>query len=217
MKKINLFFVRHGETYFNTCRKIQGWSDSLLTEKGQLEATHAGQWIADNVQLNRVYSSDLGRTKATTRLILLENKHQKSLPITYSTQFREAFFGSFEGDRLNQLAGLLRISVSAENDSELALVVNEDDMMNQVKKSDPTHDAEDATAFWRRVRKGLADIWDNSNDGDNILVVTHGALIRKLASRTENRYHENPDNGSISLFEMTDELDLTLQKYNQCV
>ena len=63
----------------------------------------------------------------------------------------------------------------------------------------------------------IALVSNNSNDGDNILVVTHGALIRKLASRTENRYHENPDNGSISLFEMTDELDLTLQKYNQCV
>ncbi|WP_294976513.1 histidine phosphatase family protein [uncultured Leuconostoc sp.] len=215
MKKINLFFVRHGETYFNKFHKIQGWSDSLLTEKGQLQAIHTGKWIDGNVKLDRVYSSDLGRTKTTTQLILLENKNRESLSIIYSSQLREVFFGSFEGDKLNQLVDLFDIIIPVENDSELASYVDEDEMMNQVKKYDPIHDAEDAAEFWHRVKKGLADIWADSDDGDNILVVTHGALIRKLASRIENCYHENPDNGSISTFEMTDVADLTLQKYNQ--
>lgn len=216
MKKINLYFVRHGETYFNTTHKIQGWSDSLLTEKGVLEATHVGQWINNNLQLSSIYSSDLGRAKCTTKLILSENDDSKSLPLAYLSYFREEFFGSFEGDRLNQLAGLLDMTQPVANDSELAAYVDEDEIMNQVKQSDPTHDAEDATTFWTRVQQGLEQIWSDSDDGDNILVVTHGAVIRKLAARTENHYYENPANASISLFEMTDVLNLTLQKYNQC-
>lgn len=30
---ITVYFVRHGETYFNRFARLQGWSDTLLTEK----------------------------------------------------------------------------------------------------------------------------------------------------------------------------------------
>lgn len=37
-----LYLVRHGETLFNIQGKIQGWSDSPLTERGIKQALGAG-------------------------------------------------------------------------------------------------------------------------------------------------------------------------------
>lgn len=34
MKQLKLYFVRHGQTIFNKYNRMQGWSDSPLTEKG---------------------------------------------------------------------------------------------------------------------------------------------------------------------------------------
>lgn len=30
---VNIYMVRHGETYFNLLHRFQGWSDAPLTEK----------------------------------------------------------------------------------------------------------------------------------------------------------------------------------------
>lgn len=35
---INVYFVRHGQTYLNLYHRMQGWSDSPLTEKGLADA-----------------------------------------------------------------------------------------------------------------------------------------------------------------------------------
>lgn len=44
-QNIKLYLVRHGETYFNTCQKIQGWSDSLLTKAGVNQAVILGDGL----------------------------------------------------------------------------------------------------------------------------------------------------------------------------
>ncbi len=33
MSNINIYMVRHGETYFNFLHRFQGWSDAPLTKK----------------------------------------------------------------------------------------------------------------------------------------------------------------------------------------
>lgn len=43
---INVYFVRHGQTYLNLYHRMQGWSDSPLTEKGLADAARAGQALA---------------------------------------------------------------------------------------------------------------------------------------------------------------------------
>lgn len=66
-QNIKLYLVRHGETYFNTCQKIQGWSDSLLTKAGVNQAAILGDGLK-NLPFSKVYSSDLGRAKGTALL-----------------------------------------------------------------------------------------------------------------------------------------------------
>ena len=46
MKKLNVYLVRHGQTYYNIYNKLQGWSNSPLTQKGMQDARNAGEKLA---------------------------------------------------------------------------------------------------------------------------------------------------------------------------
>ena len=41
-KGITVYLVRHGQTWFNHFNKMQGWSDSPLTENGIQDGTNTG-------------------------------------------------------------------------------------------------------------------------------------------------------------------------------
>ena len=43
-----LYLMRHGETMFNEKKKIQGWTDSPLTELGKAQALKAKAWFDEN-------------------------------------------------------------------------------------------------------------------------------------------------------------------------
>ena len=63
-----VFLVRHGETEWNVQRRIQGHSDSPLTQSG---IDQAGQVAArlKNEGITHIIASDLGRTQQTAQLI----------------------------------------------------------------------------------------------------------------------------------------------------
>jgi len=219
-QNIKLYLVRHGETYFNTCQKIQGWSDSLLTKAGVNQAVILGDGLK-NLPFSKVYSSDLGRAKGTADIVL-SVRHDKMMDeLEIVPNFREQFFGSFEGDHLNMLSQLFeddnKLLSSVVNDSELAKFKSEDDIMNQFKLVDPTHEAENASEFWKRVDQGFNYVYSTAHDGDQILIITLGALIRKLATRVTGTYHQNPDNASLSIFEMDETKCMKLVSYDQLV
>jgi len=185
-QNIKLYLVRHGETYFNTCQKIQGWSDSLLTKTGVNQAAILGNGLK-NLPFSKVYTSDLGRAKGTADIL--------------SHLFK---------DDNNLLSSVV-------NDSELAKFKSEDTIMNQFKLVDPTHEAENASEFWKRVEQGFNYVYSKAQDGDQILIITHGALIRKLATRVTGTYHQNPDNASLSIFEMDETKRMKLVSYDQLI
>lgn len=43
---LHLHVVRHGQTYFNRYNRLQGWSNSPLTQSGLDDAEHAGTYLA---------------------------------------------------------------------------------------------------------------------------------------------------------------------------
>ncbi|MFU0771743.1 MAG: hypothetical protein ACFWUH_09555 [Limosilactobacillus fermentum] len=60
MTKINIYLVRHGQTYYNIYNKLQGWSNSPLTDQGYQDAEKAGQRLKD-VHFDAAFCSDLTR------------------------------------------------------------------------------------------------------------------------------------------------------------
>ncbi|MEL1196595.1 phosphoglycerate mutase family protein, partial [Staphylococcus epidermidis] len=57
MKTVTVYLVRHGQTWFNRFNKMQGWSDSPLTDKGIADAKRAGDLLS-HITFTHAYSSD---------------------------------------------------------------------------------------------------------------------------------------------------------------
>ncbi len=96
MTKLNLYVVRHGQTYFNIYNKLQGWSNSPLTQKGIDGAVATGKRLAD-VHFEAAYCSDTTRAMDTAKLILKENNASAVKEPQTTMFFREEFYGYYEG------------------------------------------------------------------------------------------------------------------------
>lgn len=65
---LQVYLVRHGETVWNAERRIQGQSDSPLTEKGEQQAHQVSERVK-HLGITHVITSDLGRTRRTAEII----------------------------------------------------------------------------------------------------------------------------------------------------
>ncbi|MBC8944938.1 MULTISPECIES: 2,3-diphosphoglycerate-dependent phosphoglycerate mutase GpmB [Xenorhabdus] len=65
---LQVYLVRHGETEWNVARRIQGQSDSPLTEIGRRQALLVAQRVQSE-NITHVITSDLGRTRETAEII----------------------------------------------------------------------------------------------------------------------------------------------------
>ena len=65
---LQVYLVRHGETLWNAERRIQGQSDSPLTEKGETQARQVAE-RAKALGITHIITSDLGRTRRTAEII----------------------------------------------------------------------------------------------------------------------------------------------------
>lgn len=66
---MNVFYVvRHGETENNRAKRLSGWIDTPLTDRG-LEPTKAVIKKLSNIQIDEIYSSDAGRAFVTAYVV----------------------------------------------------------------------------------------------------------------------------------------------------
>ncbi|NGZ75363.1 histidine phosphatase family protein [Saccharibacillus alkalitolerans] len=181
-KKVNLYLVRHGETYLNRYGRMQGWADSPLTEEGKVVAVAAGQKLADT-EFAYVYTSDSGRTLETAEIILKESRYP--IPVINRTKaFRETFFGSFEGEVSAVAWSKIAQENGLTNFRELIAGCTVSEIADLTKKADPYHHAENFEELWARIGGGLDSLVDlDCADGANILIVTHGNTIRNIVNR----------------------------------
>lgn len=93
-----ILVTRHGETQWNTLRKMQGHLDSPLTEMGEKQATWLGERLKDT-KIHQIYSSPSGRAFNTAEII---NKHQ-GLEIATSDALKEIYLGEWEGKQVTEI------------------------------------------------------------------------------------------------------------------
>ncbi|MFC2746442.1 MAG: histidine phosphatase family protein, partial [Parascardovia denticolens] len=61
---LHMYIVRHGQTYFNRYNRLQGWSNSPLTQAGIADAHKAGEKLAQ-VVFSAAFCSDTTRAEQT--------------------------------------------------------------------------------------------------------------------------------------------------------
>lgn len=215
MKTFTAYFVRHGQTMLNHYNKIQGWIDSPLTEKGIADAKRAGEQLK-KIDFNAAYSSDSGRAIETASYILKANPENINIISYQYPEFREQCHGYFEGNDANQMWQFVGEQVQLTSESAVLGKYGLEKARDLIHKADLYGEAESNAMFWDRLDRGFNKLRANTNDGDQVLVVSHGMTIRSIIDRYAPELDKGVPtiNGSISKLTITDD-DIKVDFFNR--
>ncbi|CAL8135397.1 unnamed protein product [Orchesella dallaii] len=160
--KFLVTFVRHGETFMNSKRLIQGHTDSALSDIGIEQAKVLGRAITSTT-FTRAYSSDLQRAYNTANLILGELK-TSSPDVIKHVGLRERCYGEAEGKPAQEfIQEAAKVNVSAHEYT-------------------PTggESPQDLNSRVSEFFKELCKLSETTTLHENILVVSHGGWIQAL-------------------------------------
>ena len=93
-----ILLVRHGETEWNATGRVQGWTDSLLSDRGRAQAGRLAGRLTPT-PLAAVYASDLVRARDTARALAAPH----DLLVRDHPGLRERCYGAWEGLTLREL------------------------------------------------------------------------------------------------------------------
>ncbi|GAA2985488.1 histidine phosphatase family protein [Lentilactobacillus parakefiri] len=218
MSKFNLYMVRHGQTYFNIYNKLQGWSNSPLTEKGIQNAVDTGEKLK-NTKFAAAYCSDTTRAEQTAQTILDKNDASDiDAPIT-SMFFREEFYGYFEGNDMSQAWYLAGAPHGLPTFRDIVEKYSIGKAKDYLKEADPFHQAENNQEYWTRLDQGFDLIKQNPDikDGDNVLLISHGNTLLSIVERYGKGQFdvtERPANGSLTKLTVDGD-DIQVVSFNQ--
>ena len=165
-----IYIVRHGETTWNVKRKMQGHKDSPLTKKGIEQAKDIKKEL-DNIHFYRVFSSDLLRAKKTAEIIALEKK----LAVTTTKALRERSFGKYEGTTVKEMQSLItKLKKSLKKKFSYEMI----------------DDVENNEQLLLRLIPFLREV-AIAYKGKNILVVSHGGVMRLLLIHFGSASYDN--------------------------
>lgn len=150
-----LCLVRHGETHWNTERRLQGHLDIPLNDHGREQASATAALLSGQ-HFDAIYSSDLIRAMETAQRIF-GGTDPVALP-----ELRERHYGSFQGLTYEE----------AKQKLPEAYVAFE----NRNPSFEFPGGGESLLAFRGRVEYAL-NLLANRHTGQHILVVTHGGVL----------------------------------------
>ena len=165
---MNLYLMRHGETYWNLRGCFQGSADVDLTDYGiELAKRTSEGFVKDGIRFDRIYVSPLLRARRTAAAV---NAPQKA-PLYVDERLREMCFGTYEGKPVHELK------------------MTDRNVQNLLDKPSLYH----ATV----MGEGFADVYARIDDFmeqelmplehepgvENVLAVCHGAVIRVFLTR----------------------------------
>lgn len=222
---LHLYLVRHGQTLFNRYNRLQGWSNSPLTEKGLKDADKAAKKL-QNITFAAAYCSDTTRAQITAQRILDANEAAGNArpKLVSDMHFREQCYGYFEGQDMQMAWWAAGAPHGAKTYNEIVEKFGLAATRDMLKEADPFHDAESDIEYWTRVEDGFKLIASNSSlkDGDNVLQISHGNTLLSIMHRFAPIGYdlsERPENGSVTRldFDTTKPIDnaITIQGYNE--
>lgn len=125
--KDGFYFLRHGESQHNRLDRVNGWTDSPLTERGEAQARAAALILAQQ-PIHRIVTSDLLRARRTAEIVAetLEKRRVEVFP-----GLRERHWGIYEDQPCSLRPGLEGVPEGGEGpDDYYCRVV---DTLNQIR------------------------------------------------------------------------------------
>ncbi|MDL2217311.1 histidine phosphatase family protein [Christensenellaceae bacterium OttesenSCG-928-M15] len=192
---MNLIFIRHGQTHWNSLRKTQGRTDIPLDETGLCQA----RLVASRLKrrpVTAVLTSPLMRARQTAECIATPHG---LAPIEYPLLI-EQDFGDWEGIPIDQLTDSFPAQLSDWWKDPFSSIPQGGESMQAVKD---------------RLLPLLNDLTSSYQQKDTIAIVGHSVplrlLIAHLLGLAESRLHHfRLDNASITEFQITGERTIML-------
>ena len=159
MTPTTLIIIRHGETEWNREKRMQGTTDTRLSDIGRAQAQALGRRLTGH-PFSALYSSNLSRAHDTARAIA----DATGAALVQDARLQERRFGVFEG--------LTAEEIMARYPEEHARFISRD----------PDYEVpggECARAFTLRCLGCLAEIADRHR-GTEVVVVSHGLVLDAL-------------------------------------
>ncbi|KAA9369065.1 histidine phosphatase family protein [Lactobacillus mulieris] len=216
-----VYLIRHGETMFNQLNKVQGWADSPLTIKGINDLKKTAE-VLSQIHFDNMYSSDLKRAIDTVHLMKNANEVSEIGKIKKLPEFREVFFGSFEGDDIDKTWEAIGQAAGVGPERNVQKIINQVgiyEFREATKKADPRHLAENSEELDTRMVRAIKKLQEETENENRVLLVSHGDFIKTLGIKYWNksdRLHdiEFPDNGSITRGILSDDGKFEIVDYN---
>ncbi len=216
-----VYLIRHGETMFNQLNKVQGWADSPLTIKGINDLKKTAEALSQ-IHFDNMYSSDLKRAIDTVHLMKNANEVSEIGKIKKLPEFREVFFGSFEGDDIDKTWEAIGQAAGVGPEKNVQKIINQVgiyEFREATKKADPRHLAENSEELDTRMVRAIKKLQEETENENRVLLVSHGDFIKTLGIKYWNksdRLHdiEFPDNGSITRGILSDNGKFEIVDYN---
>ena len=162
---MDLHLIRHGQTDWNEKRRVQGQSDSRLTQLGEEQAVELGQRI-QLVEFDKAFCSSSLRTRQTAANLFPDSR----VEIEYLDNLREIFLGPWEGALYNEIEE------------------QEPDSFRHFWEEPHLFDVEGAESFYELQNRAVAVVEKIAelHLDQQIAVVSHGALIKTILCHVEN-------------------------------
>ncbi|MBC7262947.1 MAG: histidine phosphatase family protein [Chloroflexi bacterium] len=155
---MEVLLIRHAESVGNAENRIQGWSDSPLSERGRRQAIALARRLAKEFNINALYTSTLRRAWETAEII----HATLGVPLHADDRLKEYDCGI----------------VTGLTDEEVTVLYPE---LHRRWQEDPWKapipGAEDITEFATRVWAAMTDITARHNDSEVPAVIAHGGTI----------------------------------------
>lgn len=154
-----LVLVRHGRTVYNEQGRLQGWSDSPLTEAGLRQVRATALALAD-ARIDAAYASPSPRTVTTAEEVLAAHPQ---VALETVDGIREFHFGDYE----------------ARPEPELFASVPAQELFPAVLAGTfaGLPGGESTRGYLDRVRGAFRAIEQRHDDGATVLVVSHGITL----------------------------------------
>ena len=224
MKK--LIMLRHGESVWNKENRFTGWTDVVLSQKGEEEAINAGKILKkNNIKIDIAYTSVLKRANQTL-FLTLENNDNLKIPVIRDYRLNERHYGALQGLNKEETAknyGEEQVKLWRRSYEVLPPLLSEDDKRNP--KFDELYKGIDNLPLGESLKLCLervvpyyeAVIKTSFVNNDVILIAAHGNSLRSLAKYIENISDEDILNleiktGVLTVYELDDNLNF-IRKY----
>lgn len=159
MKETEIILIRHGETEWNSQKRMQGHSNSDLSEVGRGQIQALGE-LMKNVSFDHIYSSDSLRTSQTAEAITQYSGHT----LQFDQRIREKNLGVFEG---------LTSTEAKERHPEIYRLFKTAGANYVIDEGESTQQLlERALEFSEEIRL--------RHPQERVVMVTHGGVVRVL-------------------------------------